>query len=121
MLILLRKKRLERLQKEREELELDITRGTLTDEEEELNQEANDTVVSSHLPKEGLSTKELEKAQEFLNIQKRHVDIRPEFEKKLFSLKISYYLHFLMMKMKTKLHYLSFQKDNHRLLLSKKS
>ncbi|KAK6895499.1 Mediator of replication checkpoint protein 1 [Candida tropicalis] len=77
------KKRLERLQKEREELELDITRGTLTDEEEELNQEANDTVVSSHLPKEGLSTKELEKAQEFLNIQKRHVDIRPEFEKKV--------------------------------------
>ncbi|RCK56568.1 Mediator of replication checkpoint protein 1 [Candida viswanathii] len=80
---LVEQKRLERLAKEREELEQDITKGTITDEEEELNQEANDSVVSSHIVKDGLSTKELEKAQEFLNIQKRHVDIRPEFEKKV--------------------------------------
>lgn len=76
-------KRRERLEKERQELEQDLTKGTITDEEEELNQEANDTVVSSHYKSDGLSTKELEKAQEFLNIQKRHVDIRPEFQKKV--------------------------------------
>lgn len=51
-------------------MEQDLTKGTITDEEEELNQEANDTVVSSHYKSDGLSTKELEKAQEFLNIQK---------------------------------------------------
>ena len=51
-------------------MEQDLTKGTITDEEEELNQEANDTVVSSHNKSDGLSTKELEKAQEFLNIQK---------------------------------------------------
>ena len=62
-------------------MEQDLTKDTITDEEEELNQEANDTVVSSHYKSDGLSTKELEKAQEFLNIQKRHVDIRPEFQK----------------------------------------
>ena len=76
-------KRRERLEKERQALEQDLTKGTITDEEEELNQEANDTVVSSHFKSDGLSTKELEKAQEFLNIQKRHVDIRPEFQKKV--------------------------------------
>ncbi|KAL6449504.1 MRC1 Mediator of replication checkpoint protein 1 [Candida maltosa Xu316] len=78
-------KLVEKKQRERQakELEEDITKETLTDEENELNHEANDTVVSSHTKSDGLSTKELEKAQEFLNIQKRHVDIRPEFEKKV--------------------------------------
>lgn len=71
-----------RLQNERELLEQDITKGSLTDEEDELNHEANDTVVSSHMKSDGLSTKELEKAQEFINIQKRHIDIRPDFERK---------------------------------------
>lgn len=75
-------KRQARLQKEREELEQDMTKGSLTDEEEELNTEANDTVVSSHMKSDGLSTKDLEKAQEFINIQKRQIDIRPDFERK---------------------------------------
>ncbi|KAI5969965.1 hypothetical protein CANMA_001005 [Candida margitis] len=71
-----------RLEKERELLEQDMTKGSLTDEEDELNNEANDTVVSSHMKSDGLSTKELEKAQQFLNIQKRQIDIRPDFERK---------------------------------------
>lgn len=71
-----------RLQKEREELEQDMTKGSLTEDEDELNNEANDTVVSSHMKSDGLSTKELEKAREFINIQKRQIDIRPAFERK---------------------------------------
>ncbi|KAI5951608.1 hypothetical protein KGF54_004682 [Candida jiufengensis] len=77
-------KRKERLAKEQEEelLNKDLTKGSLTDEEDDLNNEANDTVVSSHMKNDGLSTKDLEKAQEFLNIQKRQIDIRPDFERK---------------------------------------
>ena len=58
-------KRRERLEKERQELEQDLTKGTITDEEEELNQEANDTVVSSHYKSDGLSTKELKRLKSF--------------------------------------------------------
>ena len=83
----------ERLEKERQELEQDLTKGTITDEEEELNQEANDTVVSSHYKSDGLSTKELERLKSF-EYSKRHVDIRPEFQKKLSLQKINCYQSF---------------------------
>ncbi|WLF77156.1 hypothetical protein PVL30_000865 [Lodderomyces elongisporus] len=77
------KNKQERLLKQKqnmEELDEDLTRGTLTDEENELNDEANDTVISSHIKSDGLSTKELEKAQEFLSIKKRNMDIQPVFK-----------------------------------------
>ena len=86
-------KRRERLEKERQELEQDLTKGTITDEEEELNQEANDTVVSSHNKSDGLSTKELKRLKSF-EYSKRHVDIRPEFQKKLSLQKINCYQSF---------------------------
>ncbi|KAG7665440.1 uncharacterized protein J8A68_001128 [[Candida] subhashii] len=79
---LIEKRKQERLAKEREELEQDLTKESLTDEENDINNEANDTVVSS-TAREGATSKELEVAQEFLNIQKRQIDIRPEFQTKV--------------------------------------
>ncbi|KAI3405802.2 hypothetical protein KGF56_001409 [Candida oxycetoniae] len=80
IIALAEQKRQERLIREREALEQDVSKGTITDEENDLNNEANDTVVSSHMKSDGISSKELEKAQEFINIQKRKIDIRPAFE-----------------------------------------
>ena len=73
-------KRRERLEKERQELEQDLTKGTITDEEEELNQEANDTVVSSHYKSDGYLPRSWKRLKSF-EYSKRHVDIRPEFQK----------------------------------------
>lgn len=74
-------KRQDRLKREIQ-LEQEISKTTLTDEENDLNHEANDTVVSNINPTDKTSLKELEQAEEFINIQKRHRDIRPEFVKK---------------------------------------
>lgn len=74
-------KKQERLQREIQ-LEQDISKTSLTDEENDLNDEHNDTVVSNINPTDKTSMKELEQAEEFINIQKRHRDIRPEFVKK---------------------------------------
>ena len=74
-------KRKHRLLRE-QELEADITHTTLTDEENDLN-EANDSVVYSATNRENVSRKEIEETEKFLNIQRRNINIRPEFERKV--------------------------------------
>ena len=73
------RKRQERLAKEKhqEELEVDITHTTLTDEENDLN-DHNDSVVMSHA-----TDKQMKEADEFLNIKKREKIIQPEFKRKV--------------------------------------
>lgn len=73
-------KRQERLERDLQ-LEQEISKTTLTDEENDLN-DYNDSVVSNINPTDKTSLKELQQAEEFINIQKRHLDIRPEFVKK---------------------------------------
>lgn len=74
-------KRKHRLLRE-QELEADITHTTLTDEENDLN-EANDSVVYSAINRDNVSRKEIEETEKFLNIQRRNINIRPEFERKV--------------------------------------
>lgn len=73
------RKRQERLEKEKqqEELEADITHTTLTDEENDLNYH-NESVVMSHV-----SDKQMKETDEFLNIKKREKIIQPEFKRKV--------------------------------------
>ncbi|KAK6456883.1 MRC1-like domain-containing protein [Scheffersomyces xylosifermentans] len=75
-------KKKQRLERERQ-LQEDISHTTLTDDEADLNQEANETVVSNLNTTEYVSVKDLEESEKFLNVQKRQIDIRPEFEKKV--------------------------------------
>ncbi|KAK6200019.1 MRC1-like domain-containing protein [Scheffersomyces amazonensis] len=85
-----KQQRLEREQQEKakadkdQQLHDELTKSTLTDEENDLN-DINDSIVSNANANtsDHISTKELLQAEEFLNIQKRHRDIRPEFQKKV--------------------------------------
>ncbi|KAK6462606.1 MRC1-like domain-containing protein [Scheffersomyces coipomensis] len=78
-------KRQQRLEKEQKEQQLqdELNTTTLTDEENDLNNEFNDSVVSNANPTDHVSSKQLKEAEQFLNVQKRNKDIRPEFEKKI--------------------------------------
>lgn len=78
--LLVEKKRQERLQQEKL-LEADISRASLTDEENELD-DAADTTRDSSVQKNVTTKKELEQIERFLSEQKRNRTIQPAFHKK---------------------------------------
>lgn len=78
---LIEEKKRRRLEQE-QELAADVSHVTLTDEENDINEA--DVSVSADNYKDGIvSKKDLEEAEQFINIQKRSKDIRPQFEKQV--------------------------------------
>lgn len=73
-------RKLEEKQEHQAQLEADISHTTLTDDENDFYQ-YNDKTVTSDPPK--ATKKMLEEAEKFLNIQKRDLEIQPEFERKV--------------------------------------
>lgn len=67
---------------ENQQLEADITRGTLTDDENELHLYDHDKSVDSSVQKVATTKAELEAIDRALNEEKRHQNIQPAFTKR---------------------------------------